>query len=85
MKRYYFEPGAVRCYRRRGLAGCLQRGRNVCMGVVRVLVGECSSDSIAKFVLQAALVAALGACVGMAAGCVDFVLAMGIFDAPGTH
>lgn len=79
MKRYYFEPGAVQCFRKRGLVSLLVRGAKAGASLWREAQKAWSADSIGKFVLQLCMVAALGACLGMAAGYVDFVLAMGVF------
>lgn len=79
MKRYYFEPGAVQCFRKRGVVSRLARGAQVCHGLWLAGQKAWSVDSLGKFVLQLCMVAALSACLGMVAGYVDFVLAMGVF------
>ncbi|MFS4552640.1 hypothetical protein [Comamonas resistens] len=78
MKRYFFEPGAVKCYRKRGLRARLVRGLQVVKGLVQVVLGGHPSDTLGHFLLLAAMVAAVAACVGSFAGYVQFQLDMGV-------
>ncbi len=76
MKRYYFEPGAVQCYRKRGALARLRRALQLAMGLGKAcLVGE-PVDRLGRFVLDAAALLAFAVCVGTLAGWVDLALAM---------
>jgi hypothetical protein len=39
MKRYFFEPGAVQCYRKRGLRASLERGLQAFKGLLQAALG----------------------------------------------
>ena len=86
MKRYFFEPGAVQCYRKPNLAVRLMRsmkahlagGMQLCKGLLQLCLVGHPSDSIGPFVLMACMVGAAAACLGMVAGYLDFALAMGV-------
>lgn len=64
MKRYFFEPGAVQCYRKRGLRASLERGLQAFKGLLQAALGRHPSDSIGQFLLLVAMVAAAAACLG---------------------
>ncbi|WP_218241548.1 hypothetical protein [Comamonas fluminis] len=74
MKRYFFEPGAVQCYRKSGIKARLIRGGQIIRGVLNACLGDAPSDSIGNFVLIAAAMCAVAACVGALAGYVQFEL-----------
>lgn len=78
MKRYFFEPGAIECHRRSGVLARAKRGLNAVKGLLQVAFSGHSSDSIGHFLLLAAMLAAFSACIGMAAGYVDFYLTSGV-------
>lgn len=78
MKRYFFEPGAVVCYRKSGLKAGLGRGLQACKGLLQTVLNSHPSDSIGRFLLLAAMVAAAAACLGAIAGYVQFELGMGV-------
>lgn len=78
MKRYFFEPGAIECYRKRGLRASLNRGMQAVKGLLLVALGGHPSDSIGQFLLSAAMVAAVAVCLGAFAGYVQFELSMGV-------
>lgn len=78
MKRYYFQPGAVVCYRKRGVMAGLSRGLQACKGLLQAAFSGHPSDSIGQFLLLAAMVAAGAACLGALAGYVQFELGMGV-------
>ena len=78
MKRYYFQPGTVECYRKRGIKARLARGLQACKGLLQAAFSGHPSDSIGQFLLLAAMVAAVAACVGSLAGYVQFELGMGV-------
>ena len=47
MKRYFFEPGAVQCFRKRGLRARLERGLQAFKGLLGVeLVGRANEHGI---------------------------------------
>lgn len=76
MKRYYFEPGAVQCYRKRGAVARLRRALQLGLGLGKAcLVGE-PVDRLGRFVLDAAMLLALAVCLGMMAGWIDLALAV---------
>lgn len=77
MKRYFFEPGAVQCYRKRGFKARLDRGLQTCKRLLQVVLGGHPSDSIGQFLLLAAMVAAVSACLGALTGYVQFELGTG--------
>ncbi len=74
MKRFFFEPGAVQCYRKRGLRARLVRGGQFIRGVLNACLGDTPSDSIGSFLLSAAVMGAIAACVGALTGYVQFEL-----------
>ena len=78
MKRYFFEPGAVQCYRKRGLRARLERGLQAFKGLLQAALGGHPSDSIGQFLLLASMVAAVATCLGAIAGYVQFELSMGV-------
>ena len=78
MKRYFFEPGAVQCYRKRGLRARLERGLQAFKGLLQAALGRQPSDSIGQFLLLGAMVAAAAACLGSLAGYVQVELGMGV-------
>ena len=79
MKRFFFEPGAVQCYRKRGIKARLDRGLQTCKRLLQVVLGGHPSDSIGQFLLLASMVAALAACLGALTGYVQFELNHGVF------
>ena len=78
MKRYYFEPGAVQCYCKRGLRARLGRGLQMVKGLLQAALSGHPADSIGQFLLLAAMVLAGAACLGALAGYVQFELHMGV-------
>ena len=78
MKRYFFEPGAVVCYRKRDLMAGLGRGLQACKGLLQAALSGHPSDSIGQFLLLAAMVAAVAVCLGAVTGYVQFQLDMGL-------
>ena len=78
MKQYFFEPGAIRCYRKRGIKARLTRGLQACKGLLQAALGAHPSDSIGQFLLTLAMVAAFAACLGSLAGYVQFELNHGV-------
>ena len=79
MKRYFFEPGAVQCYRKRGIKARLTRGLQACKGLLQAALGGHPSDSIGQLLLTLAMVAAFAACLGALTGYVQFELNHGVF------
>lgn len=78
MKRYFFEPGAIQAYRKRGIKARLERGLQACKGLVQAALNGSPSDSIGQLLLLASMVAAVAACLGAIAGYVQFQLDMGV-------
>lgn len=76
MKRYYFEPGAVQCFRKRGAIARLRRALQLALGLGKACLVDEPVDRLGRFVLDAALLLALAVCLGMVAGWVDLALAM---------
>ena len=79
MKRYFFEPGAVQCYRKSGIKARLMRAAQAIKGLLQAAFSGHPSDSIGQFLLLAAMVVAAAACLGALAGIVQFELGMGVF------
>ena len=78
MKRYYFQPGAVVCYRKRGIKARLARGLQACKRLLQAALGGHPSDSIGQLLLTLAMVAAFAACLGALTGYVQFELNHGV-------
>ena len=78
MKQYFFEPGAIRCYRKRGIKARLVRGLQTCKRLLQVVLGGHPSDSIGQFLLTLAMVVAFAACLGALTGYVQFELNHGV-------
>ena len=78
MKRYFFEPGAVQCYRKSGLKAGVVRGVQAVKGLLHAALTDHASDSIGQFLLLACVVVAAAACVGSLAGLVQFELLAGV-------
>ena len=78
MKRYFFEPGAIVCHRKRGIKARLTRGLQACKGLLQLVLGGHPSDSIGQFLMLAAMVGAVAACLGALTGYVQFELGMGV-------
>lgn len=79
MKRYFFEPGAIECHRRRSALTRMKRRARAVKGWLLSILDGNPSDSIGCFVLLAACTAACAACLGMLAGVVQAELGMGVF------
>lgn len=77
MKRYFFEPGAIECHRRSGVLARAKRGLNAVKSLLYVALGGHPSDSIGQFLMLAAMVAAVAACLGALTGYVQFELGTG--------
>ena len=77
MKRFFFEPGAVQCYRKRGIKARLVRGVQVCKGLLQMVLGGHPSDSIGQCLLMLAMVTAVATCLGALTGYVQFELGIG--------
>ena len=77
MKRYFFARGGVGWDRRGGIKARLTRGLQACKGLLQLVLGGHPSDSIGQFLMLAAMVAAVAACLGALTGYVQFELGMG--------